>query len=115
MRLFSTFDTSRKYNILDTEREKHGEENVLVIHKSKLFFYTQVVFPAVMLLVLLAASIVFFGFGTKDMSQVFSTFVYIMIGVIFLSLFLPVIKKYIDFQMDYVVITPQHTICHDQE
>lgn len=55
MKIFTTFDTEFKQERLTLYQEKYGKTNVILIERSKLFFWLKIVFP---LLALIAISLI---------------------------------------------------------
>ncbi len=118
MRIFSSFDTKFKDKILQREKEKFWDDVLLITHW-KFFYYFVVIFPAFVVFIwMLLYLIVYFYFWGK-ISDDFKIAYYIIWFLLFLFIFSPIvfkiIKKYIDYILDFVVVTPNSLIYYNQE
>ncbi len=113
VKIFSGFDTKLKKKELNKQREEHWEENVYLISKSKLFLFLKFYFPlffylSVMWLVFWWCYIWF------DMDWIY----YWAVPLFFLSFIFVsfnLIKTFIDYHMDFLIITPNILYRYDQE
>lgn len=116
MKIFSNFDTKKKEKMYQEYKDEFGEENVLLISKSKLFFWLFIILPGFLFLGVL---LVIARWITTFFSDINETIWYILSGVILLfmlrKIYFPLIKLYIDYKLDFAIITPNFMIRHNQE
>jgi len=113
MRIFSNFDTKLKKRSLTRYQEQYGKENVVFLSKSYLFGFVKVFLPLYSLLFVFIVLFIFL-------------YIYFGIGVV-LSIWLPMlwitllfvakwlIKNYIEYVMDFSIVTPNLLITYDQQ
>lgn len=115
MKIFSNFDTKRKVDAYAEMVEKYGTENVLVLNKSFLFFIVKVLFPVIwgFIAVFLLRAIIFFSMdGMVEVQIIFSVFMVLLYG--FLLTISSVVKYYIDYRMDFSIVTPEYLTRYNQ-
>lgn len=111
MRIFSNFDTQVRTKCFDENAAKYGRENVLCFWRSKLYRFIKIFFPFISLIALCVwIVILFYYIFDGDYLPFFS------IATFVLSLFflIPIIGKWIDYKLDFIVITPDFLIMYDQ-
>ncbi len=113
MKLFSNFDTKRKQEAYDEAVQKFSAKNVLVLSKSWLFLMVKVVFP------LLRWTLVFIAlqFPIYISLEEFWNVRYILTGIMFfvyIVMISPVFKYYLDYVMDFSLVTPQYLTRYNQ-
>lgn len=113
MKLFSNFDTQRKKEAYQEAVEKFWKENVYILSKSLLFLFSKVIFPFIWW------SLVFvvLQFPIYLSLDSFWTIKYIVTGVLFLVyLFMlsPIFKYYLDYLMDFSLVTPEFLTRYNQ-
>jgi len=112
MKIFSTFDTKFKKNTMIEKKEKYGSDKVHLLEKSKFFFLKNIIIPffTIIIVTLLSGYILFEYFKISP----------IINGVIMLTILLmwiiyaAIIRHYIDYKMDYCIITPDEIILTEQ-
>lgn len=112
MKIFSSFDTRYKKRLVSDKQSQFGLNNVHLIEKSKLFLFVKVQFPLILS--------IFVGIATGwcmdyflELRPIWS----ILTGAIFfVGMLIPyrILKHYIDYHMDYCVITPTEIILAEQ-
>ena len=105
MKIFSNFDTNYKRKTIAKHIEEYGSDNVLVIQRSKLFVWLHVRFPAIVYT--LVATIIVYAVWAWLRVAVINRFVVIIVIVSWIGLMIPVIKKYIDYKLDFGIVTPK--------
>jgi len=119
MRIFSTFDTEFKQKILNEMREKFGENNVMQITHWKFYYYFVVILPAIFLIIgIILYLVLLFYIGEKvssDLKVVYYIVGFLLFLFIFGPLSLKILKRYIDYILDFVVVTPNELIYYNQE
>ena len=118
MKIFSTFDTEFKEKILEKEKNIFNDK-VLIIQHGKFFYYFLVILPAVLTFI---AAILYIGiliYLSKFIENDFITVYWVVWLIVFLVIFLPlglkILKKYIDYKLDFVIVTPNELIYYNQE
>ncbi len=119
MRIFSSFDTEFKNELLKKEQEKYGKDNVLLISHGKFYYYFYIIFPTILLFLwVIAYYFILYSITSElnnDMANAVKLFGYILMFMWFIPLALKLIKKYIDYVMDFVIVTPDTLIFYNQE
>ena len=119
MKIFSSFDTDFKKQILDREIEKYGKNNVYVISHGKFYYYFYLIVPAIFLLVGSIFYFVMLYYLANDIAGDWKSYVYITGIIVFFVAIIPVLikllKKYIDYILDFLVVTPDSLIHYNQE
>lgn len=116
MKIFSNFDTQWKKDAYQEMVEKYWKENVLVLNKSFLFLFVKVLFPVVWWFIILSAlwATVFFSMG-DDMFEAKILFTIFMILLyVFIIAVCNVVKYYIDYRMDFSLVTPEYLTRYNQ-
>lgn len=112
MKIFSNFDSNYKRKVVASYVEEYGSENILVVNRSKLFARLYVYVPTIGYL--LIVSLIIYGVFTRiDISFVTWSVSIIAWGFWLVSMF-PIFKKYIDFKLDFGVITPKWVFSYNQ-
>ncbi len=114
MKILSTFDTDFKRKVIEEEKRKYGDK-VISVHKWRFFLRLHVIAPAIALIlgfVLLAIwlAMVNVSGSLEIVIQVFIA----MFMLAFVYYGYSVLKQYIDYIMDFAVITPEQIINYNQ-
>jgi hypothetical protein len=112
MKIFSNFDSNYKRKIVASYVEEYWSENILVINRSKLFAWLYIYIP-IIVYTITAGLIIYAVLKRVDMSLIRRTIWLIVVGSWIFSMF-PIIKKYIDFKLDFWVITPKWVFSYNQ-
>jgi len=119
MKIFSTFDTQFKQKILDEVKKEFGDNQVMEITHGKFYYYFVVILPAVFLVIGMILYLVLLFYVGEKVSSDLKVFYYIVGLLLFLFIFGPlslkIIKRYIDYILDFVVVTPKELIYYNQE
>jgi uncharacterized membrane protein YdbT with pleckstrin-like domain len=112
MRIFSNFDTNHKRTVVASHIEEYGSNNVLVINRSKLFAWIYVYIPSTIytLIACLIAYAIVLWIGIELVRWLS---LLILLVVWFMAM-MPVVKKYIDFKLDFGIITPKGVFSYNQ-
>jgi len=118
MKIFSSFDTNFKEEILQKEKERFWDKVMLVTHW-RFYYYFMIILPIFFLVVWIIFYLLLLFYLWRFVSSDFTS-IYYIIGVffflfIFWPLFLKIIKSYIDYILDFVVVTPNTLIYYNQE
>lgn len=118
MKIFSNFDTSLAKRLHEEAVQKYGVENVIFVRRDPIYVYLKVYLPVIVRLVF-TLIIGFFVSTNVDIQESLWTAIAWFIALVLLLLLIYVIRvaitKYIDYQMDYMIITPRQVIAYDQE
>ena len=118
MKIFSSFDTEFMDNIINREKERYWDD-VYVISHGKFYYYFYIIFPTVFLVVWFILSLFILYYLAKDIHWDSKQVVYIVWIILLFVVFIPAIvkltKKYIDYILDFVVVTPDSLIYYNQE
>jgi hypothetical protein len=114
MRILSNFDTGHANKLYQEYVSLFGEEYVILIHKSRLIWYGTIFFPLSWFILVGCIGIYIFytyGLPTPILERVFR-------GVIILwalILFFKLSARYVDFKMDFLLVTPKEVMKYDQQ
>lgn len=112
MKIFSNFDTNIRKKTSDEYVSQYGEGNVLCFWRSKLYWVLKIFFPTIFLIII-ASWMGYLFYYLLDGEYLLSIF---LVDLCLSSFFLmPIIGKYIDYNMDFIVVTPDFLIMYDQE
>lgn len=116
MKIFSSFNSDKKKNMYQEYKDEFGEENVLLISKSKLFYWLFVIFPLVLFLGVLGITIRGIIYFFQNINEVLWYILsWIVLVIMLWKVFFPLIKLYIDYKLDFAIVTPNFMIRHNQE
>lgn len=116
MKILSTFDLSQKNKLLNKEIKKHWERNAFLLQKSKIFYIMYVLFPlfglfaAALLWLLLRIMVI-----APEHNNIFNRGYLLLLAMVSVSIVLPLLKKYFDYHMDFLIITPEYIVNYNQE
>lgn len=113
MKLFSNFDTGQKMEAHQEAIQKFSADNVVLIRKSGLFLAVKVILPFIWWTLLF----VLLQFPIYLSLDEFWNIRYLLTGLMalfYLVLLYPVVKHYIDYIMDFSIITPQYVTRYNQ-
>ena len=112
MKIFSTFDTKFKHKSLVEKKEKYGQDKVHLLEKSSFFLLKNIIIPffVIIILTLLSGYILSEYLKTPPIVNII-----IMSGILLMGvLYAAIIKHYIDYKMDYCIVTPDEIILTEQ-
>jgi hypothetical protein len=121
VKIFSNFDTQLYHDLLTTKQEEFGKKDVIGIRRGYVFFLIEIV-PRLLILIVLA-SIIWIIPLFVDLRYVIDNVFpsSLLLGIqIFLSLIVvwwllvPLIKLYMDYKLDFTIITPLELISYNQ-
>lgn len=112
MKIFSTFDTQSKQKALREQKERYGDDKVHLLEKSNFFFIKHIIGPffSIIFSALLSGYIVSEFF---KITPIITGSVIIAVMILWI-LYADIIKHYIDYKMDYCIITPDEIILTEQ-
>lgn len=115
MRILSNFDTSLPWKLKKEYDGMFGEDKVLIIRKSKLFFYKYLWWPFMLFGVLLIGGMyslyVVLDTVPLEVELVFRAIILMYI----LALLAKVSGRRVQYKMDFLIVTPKEVIKYDQE
>ncbi len=116
MKFLSNFDTALEAQIVKNYIELYGKENVLAIHRAKIFWMFHCVFPTIAILGLLISIwlIVWWDSGDSTFDVLKSLLGFVLGAVIIFVWGGKVLKRYLDYKMDFCVVTPQEIVSYNQ-
>lgn len=111
MKIFSNFDTTLRQQTFEEYQQTYGLENVLCFWRSRLYYMIKVALPVFFLIVWSLLSL-FFLYRRLD-GEYFGYLLSINIIVAIFSL-APVVGKYIDYKMDFIIVIPHAIMMYEQ-
>jgi hypothetical protein len=111
MRIFSSFDTGLRQRTLEEYQQMYGIDNVLCFWRSQLYKIYKVILPLIGLSLFTVLGLMFFYQRLNG-----SYFDYIVIAIIIMDLvfLFPIIGKYVDYKMDFIIVIPPSIMMYDQ-
>ncbi len=111
MRIFSNFDTKLRKKSTQEHADRYWAENVMCFWRSGLYRFIRVFFPLFFLLLLaIAIILVFYYVFDGEYILILS----ISVGVLSLFFLIPILGKWIDYKMDFIIVTPDFLMMYDQ-
>lgn len=116
MKFLANFDTNLEYEIVSKYNKLYGKENVLCIHRAKIFWLIHCVLPTIWIVAFIAFFLVIWNISTWDTSLDFlkSIIAFIMIVGVLFTWGRKVLKRYFDYKMDFCIVTPQEVVNYNQ-
>ena len=115
MKIFSNFDSERKKEAYKEMIEKYGEENVLVLKKSLLFLFVKVIFPVFWWFIAVFCLRILIYINLWDYVTIKILFtIFMLLLYRFILTISSVVKYYIDYKMDFSVVTPEYLTRYNQ-
>ncbi len=113
MKLFSNFDTKKKENILKYYQNEFGNSNVLIIQKSKLYRLIRIFLPLMWYLI---SELIIVLLSIQFVSHKYFLYFIIWFSILIFIIFIfPIIINYLEYTMDFLIVTPKEIIKYDQE
>jgi hypothetical protein len=95
--------------------EKYGEENVLVLKKSLLFLFVKVIFPVFWWFIAVFCLRILIYINLWDYVTIKILFtIFMLLLYRFILTISSVVKYYIDYKMDFSVVTPEYLTRYNQ-
>lgn len=113
MALLSTFDLKFRKKQYQEHTKEFWKDNVILIKKSKLFLWIYIILPIVRWMIALSMILFLIYKMTDAFNQLFyriSGFV----GALWLIPNIKIIKKILDYKIDFIILTPNSLIRYDQ-
>lgn len=111
MRIFSNFDTNIRSKCYEENATKFGRDRVLCFWRSRLYWFIKIFFPLLFLFLLCAWIIAIFYYVFDGDYLLFFSLATFVLSLFFL---IPIIGKWIDYKLDFIVVTPDFLIMYDQ-
>lgn len=117
MKLFSNFDTKLSQDLLKEAKLNYGEEKVIYIRRDVIYLIIKRLPPLFLFVIMIVPSIYIYSklsiLQSNISNFVISSIIFI-ISIITLYLLYYNIGRYIDYKMDFVIITPKNITSFDQ-
>lgn len=118
MKIFSNFDTRLEYKIWQEYGEIFGKDKVMILHKTRRYLYYHVWLPiAICLGVGMIFSYLIYDLGANILSD-FPFLKWVMRGFLCIYLLYTLhhaLAYYMNYKMDFMVVTPKEIMKYDQE
>lgn len=112
MRIFSNFDTRLKTESIEKYQKEYWIDKVLLLSKSKLFWFIKIFIPIFFYLLILAGAIrLAYIIFDSDKHAIYA---WIIVFVLLLIVSWPIIKHYMDYKMDFAIVTPESLVMFNQ-
>ena len=113
MKILSNFNTTLEKDLLREYQQVFGKDKVMSIHKSKLFYRRYVWGPVVIYIMLLIVS-VGITFGYEMPHPLIPRIVLGIFALYAVILFFKVAHRWVDYKMDFLIVTPKEITKYDQ-
>ena len=117
MRLLSSFDTWLCKKVYEEEKKKHGADKVLLIRRAWCFLFFQVILPLILFFILIFMTIVFVSrlMNILEIDISYNIGINVILIIIWIIAFwFKIIKKFIDYKMDFTIVTPDEVNTYNQ-
>ena len=111
MKIFSNFDTTLRRETFETYKQSYGEENVICFGRSRLYRVYKIIIPFLSVVAFTVLVVVFFR---NRFNGDYFTYILIIVIIIDAMLLLPLLGKYIDYKMDFIIVIPTCVILYNQ-
>ncbi len=116
MKIFSNFDTELDTKLYEDYSSKYWKDRVILIYRDKIFFIFHILLPAIVYIFLVL--VFFFIFWKLDFGNDGNTIKWIVFFIGFLISFFimwwKLLKRFIDYKMDFAIVTPNEIISYNQ-
>lgn len=111
MRIFSNFDTRLRQKTYAEYKGEYGADNVICFGRSFLYEIYKVIIPFMLIVLFTFLWLTFFYERLNG-----DYFIYIIVAIVIIDIvfLFPVIGKYLDYKMDFVIVIPNSIIVYDQ-
>ncbi len=113
MKILSNFDTGLAETLQDEFIESFGEDKVIVVRKSKYYFYKFMGRPMIVFLILLMVS-AYFLYTLPDLMVEIEILFWIIFFLYLLIILIRMSSKRVDYRMDFLIVTPREVIKYNQ-
>ena len=114
MGIISTFDPKFKKQLLAKSREEFGEDNVVYLRKSHLFLCIKVLLPFILWFSVMVTLITCCIIYIPDDIVWLKTTVCVLIVMWFAAPWYKILKYFLDYTMDFAVVTPKTFLRYNQ-
>ncbi len=114
MRILSNFDTGFSRKLYDQYAQTFGTDKVLLVHKSNLFYYGYVAFPFLLWAILFCVALYFVYTKYPDVRRLERVFRWVL-GLYFLIMLWKFLRFWINYQMDFLLVTPKEIMKYKQQ
>ncbi len=111
MKIFSNFDTKLRQKVFEEYKLQYGPENVLCFWRSKLYHIIKVGIPFTVLLLTNILALIFFY---KRLGGDYFSYILISMLIIDVVFLFPILGKYIDYKMDFIIVIPNSIMMYEQ-
>jgi len=111
MKIFSNFDTSIRRTKFQEYQEQYGPENVIMFGRSKLYRAIKVVIPTFFLVAITVLGLVWLYSRLWGDYMMYFVIAFVLFDLVWLF---PIIGKYMDYKLDFIIVTPDVLIMYDQ-
>lgn len=116
MKFLSNFDTELEHTVTERYHKLYGKNNVLTIHRAKIFWVFFCLLPTIGVGVLVCMLVIFIS---VDLGDSIINWLRNLIGVMMIAFLVfgagrKILKRYFDYKMDFCIITPQEVVSYNQ-
>jgi len=111
MKIFSNFDTKLRQKTFAEYQDHYGVDNVLCFWRSQFYYIYKVILPLLSVVLLTILGLVFFYNWLDGTYFGYIVTAIVIIDVVFLF---PLIGKYFDYKMDFIIVIPNSIMMYDQ-
>ncbi|MFA7284402.1 MAG: hypothetical protein WC004_01090 [Candidatus Absconditabacterales bacterium] len=116
MKFLANFDTELETRVVQKYIELYGKDNILCIHRAKIFWVFKCLLPGIAMLALLLVAILIGSrdSGDETLNGIKSLLSFIFGAIVIFVGGVKLLKKYFDYKMDFCVVTPQEVVAYNQ-
>jgi len=113
MWILSTFNPWFQKKVLKENLQLYGEDKVIQIKKSRFFLWTKILIPFSFWTILVVAWVIF-SLSKIHVIRFLWSMIILMIFLWFIP-FTKVVTYYLDYKMDFIIVTPRSFLRYDQD
>ncbi|MBS8121609.1 hypothetical protein [Candidatus Vampirococcus lugosii] len=117
MKILSSFDTNLSYDLYEEYTKKYGKSNVLLFFRYKIYLILYILIPSFLYIFLISIWL-YIGYIIDFSDDSLNSIKFYFFLIIFLLSFIiygwKLLKKLMDYLMDFTIVTPDDIIHYDQ-
>lgn len=118
MKIFSNFDTNLPYQLLAEAQEQYGKDNVIFIRRNRIYLAIRRGFPLLLVLMLVVPMLYGYIWLLNKEWTILEITRRLLLGISLVSIAYLVwhcLYKFIDYKLDFVIVTPLTITSYDQD
>jgi hypothetical protein len=115
MKILSSFDTELVNKLYEVAIWKFWVDRVLVLTKARLYLLIKVIMPMLWIFLMLIGVSLVFNSVSRDLWEAWGRMLVVLLFMVVLIFIFPILRSVIDYNMDFILITPEFISFYNQE